>query len=306
MSEFNKYSTDGGATFIDVEDKNAVHWVDNDLIGAKNLLPKNKNVDKTVNDVVFTTDEKGIITANGTASDDITYRITSLDTGAIFVFNTLELLQKYGDLYFSGCEGGSGTTYWLQFQENVSYNGLRNYSGDTVISESDPSLTHLNQTLVSIIIKSGTYMNNVKFKPMFRVKSDISNIYEPHAMTNRDITDYILPKDITSDYFGTMPENTSLKAGRIFQIGDLIVGNITINKTDNFATNTDVNIPINSKYSPNNAINSCCNLLAGEWGVPAYLAYLYISSTALIIRNTGGQADMKFAKIDLCYIRKHT
>ena len=40
MSEFNKYSTDGGATFIDVEDSNAVHWGDQSkgYVG-KNVLP---------------------------------------------------------------------------------------------------------------------------------------------------------------------------------------------------------------------------------------------------------------------------
>ena len=123
-------------------------------------------------------------------------------------------------------------------------------------------------------------------------------------MTNRDITDYILPKDITSDYFGTMPANTSLKSGKIFKIGRLIVGSIVVNKTDEFAVNTDVNIPIKSIYAPAANINSCLNLLAGEWGVMAYLAYLYIDSVQLIIRNTTSNSDLKFAKINLCYICK--
>lgn len=60
MSEFNKYSTDGGATFIDVEDSNAVHYGDQSkgYVG-KNLL----NVDNAINatNVVSGVSNQGII-----------------------------------------------------------------------------------------------------------------------------------------------------------------------------------------------------------------------------------------------------
>lgn len=74
MSEFNKYSTDGGATFIDVEDTNGrimSEQLIRDTVGwtRKNIL-KNTGTNTTIHGVAYTVNVDKSVTLNNQASAD--------------------------------------------------------------------------------------------------------------------------------------------------------------------------------------------------------------------------------------------
>lgn len=174
MSEFNKYSTDGGATFIDVEDSNAVHWGDQSkgYVG-KNLL-KISNTTKTVNNVTFTINNDGSVLVNGTASANI-------------FFNLIQGQAAYNDdvdYILTGCpSGGSGSTYALRWNTGTS-TPIDIGSGVTIPAGTGDAL------YIEIRIQSGYVCNNLLFKPMLRLASIPDSTYEPYLTPNTDLMSY--------------------------------------------------------------------------------------------------------------------
>lgn len=154
----------------------------------------------------------------------------------------------------------------------------------------------------SVVVEEGKTANST-WQPMIVPADTPDNFpYVPYAMTNKQLTDYDIEEDITEDFFGTFPENVSLGTNSsIFKKGNLIIGNIVVKKTDGFAQNTDVLIPITEKYRPKVDINSYSVIQSSEWTSEGTIGYLYIQNN-MAIRNYS--TPMNFAKIQFMYVSK--
>ena len=143
----------------------------NNILGAKNFLPNNA-VTQAINGITFTVNNDGTVLANGTAT---------ADANLVLVSN---LVLDAGSYILSGCPAnGSASTYSL-------YN-------DTVGSDYGDGFNfsyNVKTTTVrfGIMIKSGTTVSNLIFKPMIRPASIKNNTYVPYSMTNNQLTSEIL------------------------------------------------------------------------------------------------------------------
>lgn len=116
-------------------------------VATENLIPyPYTETTKTANGVTFTVNSDGSITVNGTATSDADF---TLLRGPI---------QGYSESYFlSGCpSGGSDTTYYISENFTASKD-----TGNGVVLNNLPS-----DQVWRIVIKSGTTVNNLVFRPM--------------------------------------------------------------------------------------------------------------------------------------------
>ena len=197
MSEFNKYSTDGGATFIDVEDSNAVHYGEQakGYIG-KNLLKNNAST-TTISDVTFTVNSDGSVTINGTASANIT---------SFFINSNMTL--KAGSYWLTGNPSGiTGTSYGLRIA-NTSYSVNTFFEQGKILT--------LNQDYsdlrIDIRIPSGQVINNLTFYPMIRLSSIPDSTYEPFLTPNTDLMSYADNAVLGAKNFIPFPYKSSTSA----------------------------------------------------------------------------------------------
>ena len=159
---------------------------DKGVLGAKNLLayPYYDGTSKTTSGITYTVDSNGVVTANGTATDT-----------AVFVMQYKPNLQDNVKYILSGCpSGGSASTYCVQYSNN--YNAAYKDFGSGV------EITKFNYTTYRtafciIAIYSGQTVSNLRFYPMIRLASDPDDTYQPHAMTNRELTEKVNDKIIT-------------------------------------------------------------------------------------------------------------
>lgn len=116
-------------------------------VATENLIPyPYTETTKTANGVTFTVNSDGSVTVNGTATSDADFMLLR---GPI---------QGYSESYFlSGCPtGGSDTTYYISEGFTTSKD-----TGNGVVFNNLPS-----DQAWRIVIKSGTTVNNLVFRPM--------------------------------------------------------------------------------------------------------------------------------------------
>lgn len=116
-------------------------------VATENLIPyPYTETTKTANGVTFTVNSDGSVTVNGTATSDADFMLLR---GPI---------QGYSESYFlSGCPtGGSDTTYYISEGFTTSKD-----TGNGVVLNNLPS-----DQAWRIVIKSGTTVNNLVFRPM--------------------------------------------------------------------------------------------------------------------------------------------
>lgn len=117
-------------------------------VATENLIPYpyTDGMSRTANGVTFTVNSDGSVTVNGTATSDADFMLLR---GPI---------QSYSESYFlSGCPtGGSDTTYYISESFTVSKD-----TGNGVAFNNLPS-----DQAWRIVIKSGTTVNNLVFRPM--------------------------------------------------------------------------------------------------------------------------------------------
>lgn len=116
-------------------------------VKTENLIPyPYTETTKTANGVTFTVNSDGSVTVNGTATSDADFMLLR---GPI---------QSYSESYFlSGCPtGGSDTTYYISESFTASKD-----TGNGVVLNNLPS-----DQAWRIVIKSGTTVNNLVFRPM--------------------------------------------------------------------------------------------------------------------------------------------
>lgn len=141
---------------------------------GKNLLPyPYKDTTKTTNGITFTDNGDGTITANGTASDDAKFILrSSTDELASFIEGTIYIL--------SGCfNDDSSVTY-----NNAPYYIANEWSGIRNYNTKGSQFTYNNISFIrdfKIVIKSGTTVSNLVFKPMIRLATITDDTYEPYT-----------------------------------------------------------------------------------------------------------------------------
>lgn len=185
MSEFNKYSTDGGATFIDVEDTNGRIMSEQLVRGTVGYTNKNMFFplyDETdANPVIrggitYAVDLDDMsVTADGTATTDSWFTLG----------NTAAFKAQFenGKTYrVSGCpNGGSANTYYIDIS------GMsKQQTGDALIFDWSSNVSG-----IFIRVKSGTTISNQKFYPMI-CEANIQNTdFEGSSPKANDVLQYL-------------------------------------------------------------------------------------------------------------------
>lgn len=123
-------------------------------VATENLIPYpyTDGMSRTTNGVTFTVNSDGSVTVNGTATSDADFMLLR---GPI---------QGYSESYFlSGCPtGGSDTTYYISESFTASKD-----TGNGVVLNNLPS-----DQVWRIVIKSGTTVNNLVFRPMLNAGTE--------------------------------------------------------------------------------------------------------------------------------------
>lgn len=134
---------------------------------GKNMYPYPYESSTTeINGITFTDNGDGTITANGTATSQ-----------AIYFMNTGNLYLPKGGYKFNGCPaGGSTSTYFLELYKHnpASYPKDSGEGGTFYIKENNQYIQFY------IVIRSGTIVNNLVFKPMIRKINIEDDTYEPY------------------------------------------------------------------------------------------------------------------------------
>lgn len=134
---------------------------------GKNLLSLATST-ATFNGVTFTNNGDGTYTLNGTATGGT----------ATFQFNIISSLPNLigKDVIINGCPpGGSNTTYALQsFVEGFANHKFDWGSGVEVANWEE------NRTILRITVASGVTVDNLTFKPMIRLASELDDSFEQY------------------------------------------------------------------------------------------------------------------------------
>lgn len=131
---------------------------------CKNLL-KNNAVTKTVNGVTFTINDDKSITANGTATAQISFMINN------------KVGLGIGNYILTGCpSGGSWNTFYLTAYASSAWLKSPDFGSGCTIE---------NKTVTQVVISiaSGYTANNLKFYPMLRYADITDDTYEVYKET---------------------------------------------------------------------------------------------------------------------------
>jgi len=166
------------------EDTNAIEPILN-VLGAKNLL-KNTASPATVNGITFTVRSDGSVTANGTATATASLRIS-------------QQLPK-GKYIVSGLQSaGSNQTFrmWIGIRNSSDTDWVNSYfiEEESGLEFEVPSGSPYVR--VECEVRSGYTASNLVFKPMIRPADIKDSTYVPYTMTNRELTEKSIIKDVS-------------------------------------------------------------------------------------------------------------
>ena len=209
-------------------------YADNGVLGAKNKLP-NMGISETINNVTFTKNSDGTVTANGTASADITYYI--LPSGTVNDFNF-----KDGDI-LSGCPANGGdNTYRLTALFSGNSNKWIEDTGNGKILDTTENKPNVS---VYIVIKNGVTVSNLVFKPMIRLATDTDPTYQPYAQTNRELTVNKADNSVIAPVENGTNASQPWSVGQHFMNGEVlkeVTNAIAVNEQINSGNSKDVNV----------------------------------------------------------------
>lgn len=168
-----------GGVYAALEGK--VSWEANGLLGAKNILPMQLNSGE-LNGLTFIVNTDGSFSINGTASSNTDIPIAS----------HLENILKVGVRYkLTGMDKSVGSSepplcaFLWRLNNSSAPNLPTGDFGDG--SEFTWQNVSGNVTL-NIRVDNGITLNNITFYPMIRIADDTDPTYQPHAMTNEELT----------------------------------------------------------------------------------------------------------------------
>lgn len=235
MPKASKFSPDEGLTIYDLKDNEAVHWADNNILGAKNRL-QNKGISRT-GDISFTVNSDGSVSLNGSHP--------SADIFEVNAFTGAQLKALGSQLILSG---GDEKAY-IAIRTSTWTFIARSYGTDVLFNTSnlDDNTTYY----VTIGVQGNTNVDGVTLYPMIRLASDTDNTYIPYSMTNRELGDAITGIKLDNckihrySYSSLTPKKFTIGVSPTFIIGKHNGGeNISVffvvANTDGIATIADV------------------------------------------------------------------
>lgn len=135
---------------------------------SRNLIPYPfYHTTRTVNGITFTDNGDGTVTVNGTntGSSNAEFVLTATAEGVIV---------PAGKYILSGCDGGNSSTYLLQWNQPGS-SIVNLYDGEKTFTLSADTIMR-----VSIKVVSGATVSDLTFRPMIRLASDGSSVWEAY------------------------------------------------------------------------------------------------------------------------------
>ena len=211
--------------------------------GAKNYNTRGEATSQTINNITFTMndDDSVTISTNGAATALTTFIYHNRSTSSA-------LYVPEGNYLLNGCEGGSSQTYSLAVNrtkkaDGSNYGTYRNYDG-----EDTPFTVDENTKCLGLFIEVNSGVNistPITIKPMIRLASDTDNTYQPHAMTNKELTDRVIPiaTDVKTDFntwLANIDNQVSAQKATLYRLGKLVV----------FMTR--LNVPLNHAFNASN------------------------------------------------------
>lgn len=162
------------------------------VMGAKNLnsLPYYHPSGRVNNNVTWTVDSDGILTANGKATNgNSIFSCHSRIKG-----NATDKIVPNGRYILSGCpSGGSDSTYWVQFdiaRDGSAYTLATDYGdGVEIVLNGDDYSNDEVVIQIQCKVRNNYTADNLTFKPMLRLATDNDNTYQPYAQTNKELTE---------------------------------------------------------------------------------------------------------------------
>lgn len=171
-------------------EKNAVLWKQQNVLGAKNLLPyPYEDTTKSVGTLNFTDNGDGTITINGTANSNARFYIDET------ISNPINYPLKGGLIYKFSRGYTTQTDAYIFIRCYYTANLSNNESVLVELKNEDKNIDLTNYPTIygiriGIVVANGTVVNNITFKPMIRLASITDETWEPFAKTN-----YWLTKD---------------------------------------------------------------------------------------------------------------
>ena len=224
-------------TLVDITDdefspSSFVDWESYGKLGAKNVCPICVGT-TTLNGVTFTVNSDGTISATGTATEFTAFDIATTDMGYV--------LEDGNYILSDGLEEHSTDQYStitiVDQNDVVHYDYANTKDADNDVFSIENS--NIKKLYVAICIGDGHTVSNLVFKPMIRLTTDSNEIYQPYAMTNKELTKQVAPIDDMNNILGAknlLPNNatTQVLNGITFTVN--ADGSITANGTANADT----------------------------------------------------------------------
>ena len=176
MSEFNKYSTDGGATFIDVEDTNGRIMSEQLIRNTVGWTGKNKAYpfkSTTNNNVTYTVNSDYSVTISTTNAG------ASADTNCVVNLKSNPFLPAGEYILTDGLETPNSNVYlYVNYYDDSWHDVVRSNWSNTKFTF-NPNLG--TQAFYALFVKSGTVITTpITIYPMIRLATIPDSTYEPY------------------------------------------------------------------------------------------------------------------------------
>ena len=261
------------------EINNKVSYKDNTILGAKNIL-RNTASSGTDNGVTYTVNADGTVNTN-------TSEISA--NSRLVVGKGIKL--KKGTYTLNGCpSGGAEDKYFIRLAISDSSTtdwGIavgKDYGDGYTFTVSDESKYYD----INLYIINGYTSTNPTFSPMLRLASDTDDTYVPYSMTNRELTNAVIPivTDVKTTFknlclAATDTTITDVTNAYLIKMGKLVVFVARINKAANTVINMTVDISSIFPYTLayNEAHPTLLSAVGGGSGVMANDKKLYFRYT---------------------------
>ena len=173
-------STEGLPTVLK-QTQGAVTWTEENILGAKNLIPMGDSVAaSSANGISYTVANDGVITIAGYASAESRY--------------TVEFPEALNGAYKFTIDcanfnvAGIGTSIILKKSNGTTNVAWFGSSGETDGTKEISIPANSDVKYFTIIVTSGASVINLVIKPMLRLASIKNRTYVPYAKTNKELT----------------------------------------------------------------------------------------------------------------------
>ena len=168
----------------------SVKWTEQNILGAKNLLPyPYEEKTKTENGVTFTDNGDGTVLVNGTATANTRYSLDNTISNEINV--PIKGGMKY--IFSRGFDTTIDDKVYIFIRAYYTSNLIDNESVllELRTKEAELDLTSYQSIYgirVQIVVENGGVADNILYKPMIRLASVLDDTWEPYTKTVQELT----------------------------------------------------------------------------------------------------------------------